>query len=114
MSLYVSRFGCVTGDASEVIENGVHSPDVARQMGLHNYGGYSNAELDRLIEESVGIEPASARRHALEDLMARLMEDLPWIPLYFGQDVYVMDRALTWTPRYDSFLLAAEVARRRR
>ncbi|MBI5442418.1 MAG: hypothetical protein HY900_14535 [Deltaproteobacteria bacterium] len=114
VSLYVSRYGCLSGDASDVLDNGVHSPDAAGQMGLHNYGGYSNPELDRLIEESAGIEPAGLRRHALENLMARLMEDLPWLPLYFGQDVYVMDEALTWTPRCDSFVLAAEVARRRR
>ena len=50
VGMYVAGFGCVTGDASEVLETGIHTRDDAGRWGLHNYGGYSNAELDQLIE----------------------------------------------------------------
>jgi len=78
-------------------------------MGIHNCGDYSNPELDRLIEESAGIDHVGRRRQALESIMERLMEDLVWIPLYVDQDVYAVDRSLAWKPRNDSFILAAEI-----
>ncbi len=111
-SLLLSRLGCPTGDASDILDNALHSKDPARRYGLNNDGGYSNAELDRLIEESAGIDDVGERRNTLWRIMQILVQDLPWIPLYVDQDVYALAPGVAWEPRNDSFVLAAEIARR--
>jgi peptide/nickel transport system substrate-binding protein len=108
-SFHLSRFGCPTGDISDILDNALHTPDAQRHMGVGNYGGYSNPVVDRAIEESAGIDRLQARRAALEGIVSRIMADLAWIPLYVDEDVYAFDRSLTWAPRYDSFVLAAEI-----
>jgi peptide/nickel transport system substrate-binding protein len=109
-SLFISRFGCPTGDASDILDNALHTADALRHMGMQNYGGYSNPEVDRRIEESAGIEAVADRRLALEKIVAMLDADRAWIPLYSDQDVYAVDRSLAWEPRNDSFIYAAEVS----
>jgi len=49
------------------------------------------------------------RRVALENAMAIIMKDLPWVPLCVDQDVYVIDKSFTWQPRLDSHILASEI-----
>jgi peptide/nickel transport system substrate-binding protein len=112
-SLILSRFGAPTGDASDILDTALHSQSPALAMGIGNFGGYSNPVVDRAIEESAGIETLKARGAALRAIMSLVMEDLPWAPLYVDQDVYAISKALAWRPRNDSFILAAEVSRRR-
>lgn len=112
VSLYLSRFGCPTGDVSDILDNTLHSPDPARHLGGQNYGGYSNSDVDAAIERSAAIDSVPARRVALERIMERLMTDLPWLPLYVDEDVYAFDPALDFRPRSDSFILASELRRR--
>jgi peptide/nickel transport system substrate-binding protein len=108
-SLYLSRFGCPTGDASDILDNALHTRSPERHMGMQNFGGYSNAEVDRDIEASASVESVTDRRTLLEGIMKRLVDDLAWIPLYVDEDVYAVDRRLAWSPRNDSFILAAEI-----
>lgn len=112
-SLHLSRYGCPTGDASDILDNALHSKDPSRHLGIYNDSGYSNPEVERAIEESAGIDSVTQRRKALERIMALLVEDLVWVPLYVDQDVYALDSAYSWQPRSDSFILAAEIAARR-
>lgn len=108
-SLFLSRFGCPTGDASDILDNALHSIDPAHGLGMQNFGGYANPEVDRAIETSAGIESVADRRAALESIMARLIGDLVWVPLYVDEDTYAHDKRLRWRPRNDSFILAAEI-----
>ncbi len=107
--LYLSRLAAVTGDATNLLENGLHTVDRPHGMGVANFSGYSNPEVDRAIEESVLLESPVPRRQALETIMNRLMEDLPWAPLYVDEDVFAHAPGLTWTPRRDGFVLGAEI-----
>lgn len=111
-ALVLSRFGAPTGDASDILDNALHSLDRARHMGLNNIGGYSNPRVDEGIEQSAATNGLQARRRALEDVVELIMEDLPWIPLYVDQNVYALDRSLSWQPRNDSFILASEIGLR--
>jgi peptide/nickel transport system substrate-binding protein len=112
LSLFLSRFGCPTGDASDVLDNAFHSTDAGRRVGVQNYAGFASPEVDRAIEESAAIESIYERRVALEQIMQMLMDELVWVPLYVDQDVYAIDRAFSWQPRSDSFVLAAEITPR--
>ena len=40
------------------------------------------------------------------------MQDLVVIPLYNDQDVYALAPGVSWQPRSDSYIRAADIARR--
>jgi peptide/nickel transport system substrate-binding protein len=108
-SFFMSRFGCPTGDSSDILENAVHTIDPLRRFGRSNDGEYSNPEFDRLIETSAALLDMERRRPVLQQAMSVIAEDLALIPLYIDQDVYAVNRAYSWHPRNDNFVLASEV-----
>ncbi len=108
-TLWLSGFGCPLGDASELFDNVAHSRDADRGFGINNYGGFQDPEVDRIVEETAGQADSASRREALQNLMARLMDELVWLPLYFEQDGFAVDRSLAWQPRTDGYLRGAEV-----
>ena len=108
-AVHLSRFGCLTGDISDILDNVLHSLDPPRHFGIHNYVGYSNPEVDRAIETSAEMQGINARRDALQKVERRLMDDLVWIPLYVDDDDYAVDRRLAWQPRNDGLILASEI-----
>jgi peptide/nickel transport system substrate-binding protein len=109
MTFHLSRFGCLTGDISDILDNTLHSAEPARHFGIHNYIGYSDPEVDREIEESAEIQGVNQRRELLQKISARLMKELVWVPLYTDLDVYAVERGLSWTPRNDSLILVSEI-----
>ena len=110
--LHLSRFGCLTGDISDILDNVLHSLDPRRHFGIHNYVGYANPDVDRAIEASAEMQGINARRDALQKVEKTIMDDLVWIPLYVDDDDYAVDRRLAWQPRNDGLILAAEIAPR--
>jgi peptide/nickel transport system substrate-binding protein len=108
-SLYLNRYGCDTGDAADVLNAGIHSVDEARRLGTANGGRYSHPGIDRAIEESGAILEPAARARRLKDIMARLNEEMPWVPLYFEDEAYVVRSSVRFQPRADGHLLAQEV-----
>lgn len=110
---YLTRRGCATGDFGQLLESAAHSRDPARRLGLSQDGRYSNPELDREIELSSRTLDMRERREMLVRLQRRLMEELVFVPLYFDEDVFLLDAGLSWHPRADSYVLAQEVARTR-
>jgi len=113
-TFFVSRFGCVTGDASDVLEVCMHSLDASGRYGTVNYGDYSNPVVDRAIEESSRAPNPEARQRRIQQIMGILVDELPWISLYFDQEVYAVDQRLSWQPRSDSYIFAREIGLRER
>ncbi len=109
-TIHLSRFGCLTGDVSDILDNVLHSLDASRHFGIHNYVGYSSPEVDAEIEASAEKQSVNARRDALQQIEDRLMRDLVWIPLFVDQDDYAVDRRFVWQPRNDGIILASEIA----
>lgn len=112
-TFFLSRYGCSTGDPGDILEAGLHSSDPARHLGVSNLGRYASPELDAAIEESGATLVPRQRGDRLRDIMGRLARELPWVPLYFTEDVYAHRRDLSWKPRADTYVLAWEVKPRR-
>jgi len=49
----------------------------------------------------------------LESIVAQVVDDLVWIPLYLDEQAYVVAEGLSWEPRNDSLVLPAEMTRSR-
>jgi peptide/nickel transport system substrate-binding protein len=109
----LSRFGCPTGDASDLFENLLHTRDPGRALGLMNGTGYSSPAVDGLIERAARTLEMSRRQEILFEATARVLEDLPVVPLYVDQDLYAFRSGVAWTPRNDNFLIASEILRER-
>jgi peptide/nickel transport system substrate-binding protein len=108
-SLFLSRFGCSTGDASDLFDSALHTPDATRHVGSANAGGVSDAEVDRLIAESASTADVASRRTLLQRLMGHVLEEAYWLPLVLDEDVYLVRRGVAFSPRADGYLIAAEV-----
>lgn len=111
-TVWVDRFSCATGDASDFLNDVLHSRDPARHYGAFNFGGWASPALDRLIEASLGLEPPRTRLRALQHILALAAEELPVVALYEDREVFAVDRSLRWTPRRDGAILAAEMSPR--
>ena len=45
----------------------------------------------------------------LQELMRTAMEELPWVPLYYEDTLYVVDRRFEFRPRNDLQVRAADI-----
>jgi peptide/nickel transport system substrate-binding protein len=109
VSFWLLATGCATGDAAELFESSFHSPDARDGFGIDNYGDYRNPDLDRAIEAAAALASPRARQRALQQLMRTAMEELPWLPLYYEDALYVVDRRFEFSPRNDLQVRAADI-----
>jgi len=109
-TLVLDRFACQTGDASEAFEQLIHTRDPRRHLGESNRGGYSNREVDALIERSAGELDLTRRNSMLRDIMRAVAEERPIVPVGIADDVYAIRDSYLWQPREDGDIRAAEIA----
>ena len=55
-----------------------------------NHGGYSNDVIDSLIVEARTEVDSNKRIEIYHDIEQRLVNDSPWIPLWFAGERYVL------------------------
>jgi peptide/nickel transport system substrate-binding protein len=108
---YFGAFTADTGDAGDILDSAIHSPEPAAGLGVDNHLGYSSPEVDRLLLDARTAPPLLDRRQARQRAMERVMVDLPMVPLVVPHDLYVVRRDVRWTPRLDGRVLAADLAR---
>ena len=65
-----------------------------------------------LVVEAAHTLLPELRRPVLQEVMGIAMTDLPWIPLYVDEDVYVHRADLAWQPRLDNYVIVSELRRR--
>jgi len=99
-----------TGDASDVFEDMIHS--TTELYGRDNHGRFAVAELDRLIESLNGYWARTQRLDALQQVMARVMAEVPRVPLITEDLLYARSAHIDYPPRVDNYVLAHEIGRR--
>ena len=73
------------------------------------HGGYDSPALEKDFEALNRLEGVRARRDALQALVRKLMAELPIVPLYSDEDVYLIREDVRWEPRNDAYLRLADV-----
>jgi peptide/nickel transport system substrate-binding protein len=109
--LYVGGLLSPTGDASDLLDSDLHSPDPERGYGGGNFYGYSNPELDILIEESSTLLDPRKRLEHLQRCLRLVSHDLPLIPLVVPFQVDGIRGDLRWRQRLDGLFRAADLGR---
>lgn len=107
--LALTRWVFDNGDAGSFLRDCFRTRRAGSPDGAFN-AGYSNAEMDRLIDESATLLDGSRRRAHLERAMALAQEDVPVVPLIHLPGIWGLARELEWQPRIDGRLLAHEMA----
>jgi peptide/nickel transport system substrate-binding protein len=83
-----------TGDAGEILDSALHTPDPAAGLGVDNHFGYSSRVVDRLLLEARSAPTLLDRRHALQRVMSRVMVELPMVPLVIPHDLYAVRKGV--------------------
>ncbi len=107
-SSYLMPWIGTSGDAGSSYEYLLHTP-AEKGLGIDNGGGYSNPQLDELLEAaSQRLRPAE-RRAMLMSVASLVREDAPVVPLYRRLDVYAVARDLEFRPRLDREIHGADM-----
>jgi peptide/nickel transport system substrate-binding protein len=100
-SVALGGVGNASGDSSLALRIVVASRAPERGLGTLNYGGYSNAALDLLIQRAVS-EPDDTRREALlREAVGAAMADVALIPLHIQKNIWATRRGVTYQARAD-------------
>lgn len=95
--MYLSSWGNASLDPSDIML------PTLRSGGRGNSSGFSNAEVDRLLD-AAEVEPDQGRRREMYGRAQRIVsEEAPWIFLWLPQDLYGVSRRIEgWRPQADS------------
>lgn len=91
------------GDAGGFFDAFIHSD------GPFNNGRYSNPAVDLLIEQARTEMDPQKRLLLLQEIGAKVNEDVIGIPLFETSRLFGIKRGLQWEPRLDGLVLASEV-----
>jgi peptide/nickel transport system substrate-binding protein len=94
------------GDAGSSLQYLVHSPAGGSTGAL---SGYSNPEVDRLLEAAAGPTSLPGRMAALRQVAEILHREVAVVPLYRQRDRYAFAEGLHFTPRRDRRIRAFEI-----
>lgn len=108
--VFLGSYVFLTGDASELLDPALHSPDLARGLGGENVSHYSNLQLDALIDASHLATSEIDRGLLLQRAIALASDDLALLPLYSANNLTGSQRNLAWTPRRDGRIFAFEIS----
>ncbi len=110
LSAFVTSSSIMTGQASDLMNIYVATPNREKNLGGVNFGGYSNPAVDTLLA-SAGQEMDPAKRAALlqQATHTALVEDHAMIPIFVEKLGYAVRRPLIFSPRVDKWITAMQV-----
>jgi peptide/nickel transport system substrate-binding protein len=102
-----------TGDMSAQLKPLVATPDRDKGWGTTNPGGYSNRDVDALLEKALGTIDNGKRAALLAEGSRIAMADYGVLPLHFEMTTWAMRKELSYLPRVDQNTQAMMVRRAR-
>ena len=90
-----------TGDASGILNQTLHSYDKAKGMGTWNLGHYSNAEVDKMVQEANVAVDRDKKGRSQGAALKAAMEDYAQIPLIILRVINASKREVAFTPFAD-------------
>ncbi|HBB03028.1 TPA: hypothetical protein DCZ16_04540 [Candidatus Peregrinibacteria bacterium] len=110
VDLYLMGWKSDMGDAYDFLHAIVHSKDEKKSFGMYNAGRYSNANIDKVIEENLQEMNMVKRLKAFQDIMKVITEDdLIGIPLFETQIIYGVSKDIKFDPRADGRIFVSEI-----
>ncbi len=108
--VFIQGFACTSGDTSEILGFTLHSADPARGFGMGNKGAFRHPEVDAIAEENLRIFDPKKRLDMLQRSLKIVSEELPLLPLYAGNDIYIVSDELRWVPPVTGLVRVSEMS----
>jgi len=109
-SLYMASWGTLTGESNYMLSSLMHSNDKEKSLGAFNVRGYSNPEMDKLIEDAAVEMDEAKRRALLEEANLLVATDRPDLPLAINVSAWgAKADKIAYSPRSDEDTLAMDV-----
>ncbi len=102
-----------SGEPSSALRANLATRDLARGMGTSNATGYSNKEVDALIEKGLATPDDEEREKIFMQAMKLAMADIGLITLHIQKNVWALRPGLTYEARADEYTIATGVRRTR-
>jgi len=97
-----------TGDALFILSTLIHSRN--KSWGLYNFNGFSDKQIDYLIEKVSEEFDEQKRISQYQKIMELVMNKLPYIPLYWPNVLAIVKNKIKWQIRPDERIYAFEMS----
>jgi peptide/nickel transport system substrate-binding protein len=106
----IQGFACTSADASEMLTSALHTPAPERGDGAFNYGAFGNAEIDSIADENLKVFDPRRRLEMLQRSLRIAAEELPAVPLFVSDDLYLIAKQLNWEPTANGVLDVSQMS----
>jgi peptide/nickel transport system substrate-binding protein len=79
-------------------------------IGIWNYGNYSNLEVDRLYEIISQTFDSNIRKELIQEAFSIAIDDVAWIPLYSGRAFFGVRDNINWNPRPSLYMIFEDIS----
>jgi peptide/nickel transport system substrate-binding protein len=107
-AMALAGWGSQTGEVSSPLRSLIATWNKEKGMGTANYGRYSNAKFDALLEEGLRTVDDARREALFKDAVKMAMDDVALIPLHHQVVTWATRKGLAYTPRTDERTYAHE------
>lgn len=105
-SFVLVGWGAGTGESSSPLKALLHTYDKGRGLGAANRGRFSNAELDKVIQEALATVDDEKRDALLAKATEIAIENVGIIPLHYQVNTWAAKKGLKYRARSDEDTLA--------
>jgi peptide/nickel transport system substrate-binding protein len=108
-SFILVGWGSGTGEASSPLKSLIHTYDKSRGFGASNRGRYSNAKVDKLIEDALATVDDAKRQDLLAEATEIAINDGAIIPLHYQVNTWAARKGIKYRARTDEATVATDV-----
>ncbi len=105
-SFHMVGWGASTGEASSPLRSLIATYNRDKGLGAVNWGRYSNAKVDYLIEQALQQVDDENRLFMLQEATKLSMADLGIVPIHFQFTIWATKKSVSYVPRTDEYTLA--------
>ena len=107
-SFILVGWGSGTGEASSPLRSLIHTYDKSRGFGASNRGRYSNAEVDKMLEDALATVDDEKRAQLLSKATEIAINDGAIIPLHYQVNTWAARKGIKYRARTDERTLATD------
>ena len=107
-SFILVGWGSGTGEASSPLKSLIHTYDKSAGFGASNRGRYSNAKVDKLIEDALATVDDAKRQDLLAEATEIAINDGAIIPLHYQVNTWAARKGIKYRARTDEATVATD------
>lgn len=110
-SLVLLGWGAGTGEPSSVLKSLIHTYDKANGYGTANRGRFSNAKIDKMIEDALATVDDEKRAALLAKTTELAIAELAIIPLHYQVSTWAAKKGISYKARTDEYTMAMGIVK---